>query len=297
MRKRRLPPLGALRAFNAVAVHRSFKLAADEIGVTATAISHQIRLLEEQLAIKVCDRSAKGVTLTPAGERLFDATQRVFNTLQDAVDSIHAMSAPPVLTITTTSNFLTHWLVPRLAELKAALPDIDLRLHTSVERIDLTRKTVDAAIRYREEQEETLTSTLLYQDRFVLVASPRLNIRQPRDLAAATLFHVDNRHVPARSPSWENWRHRFGPADLNIDAGLHFTDETHAIQAVVAGQGIAIVSSLLAHDFIRQGVLTAPFEHALPGANYYLATLPEYAEREDIAQLRSWLLAQMVSSA
>ncbi|MDX5629639.1 MULTISPECIES: LysR substrate-binding domain-containing protein [unclassified Brenneria] len=293
MRKKRLPPLGALRAFNAVAVHRSFKLAADEIGVTATAISHQIRLLEEQLATKVCERSAKGVTLTPAGEMLFATTQRVFSALQDTVEKIHAVNAPPVLTITTTSNFLTHWLVPRLTDLKAALPAIDLRLHTSVERVDLTRKTVDAAIRYREEREETLTSTLLYQDRFVLVASPRLAIKQLRDLSSATLFHVDNRHIPALSPSWENWRRRFGPADLNIDAGLHFTDETHAIQAVVAGQGIAIVSSLLAHDFIRQGVLSAPFEHALPGANYYLVTLPDYAGRDDIAHLRSWLLAQM----
>ncbi|CPR18033.1 LysR substrate-binding domain-containing protein [Brenneria goodwinii] len=293
MKKKRLPPLGALRAFNAVAVHRSFKLAADEIGVTATAISHQIRVLEEQLATKVFERSAKGVTLTSVGEKLFHTTERVFSELQDTIVSIHADTAPPALTITTTSNFLTHWLVPRLAELKMALPDIDLRLHTSVERIDLTRKTVDAAIRYREEEEETLTSTLLYKDRFILVASPMLAIKQLRDLPSATLFHVDNRHVPALSPSWENWRNRVGPANLNIETGLHFTDETHAIQAVVAGQGVAIVSSLLAHDFIQQGVLTAPFAHALPGANYYLVTLPEYAVREDIASLRSWLLSKM----
>ncbi|MEC5343131.1 LysR substrate-binding domain-containing protein [Brenneria populi] len=293
MIKKRLPPLGALRAFNAVAVHRSFKLAADEIGVTATAISHQIRLLEERLATKVFERSAKGVALTAAGEILFHTTLHVFNALQESVEKIHAVTPPPVLTITTTSNFLTHWLVPRLAGLKTTLPDIDLRLHTSVERIDLTRKTVDAAIRYREEKEEALTSTLLYQDRFVLIASPMLAVRRPEDLLSATLLHVDGRHVPALAPSWENWRSRFGPAALNSDAGLRFTDETHAIQAVVAGQGVAIVSDLLAHDFIRQGVLCAPFADYLPGANYYLVTLPEYAERQDIARLRSWLLSKM----
>lgn len=293
MIKKRLPPLGALRAFNAVAVHHSFKLAADEIGVTATAISHQIRLLEEQLATKVFKRSAKGVALTATGEILFHTTRHVFNALQDTVEKIHAVTASPVLTITTTSNFLTHWLVPRLAELKTALPDIDLRLHTSVERIDLAKKTVDAAIRYREEEENTLTSTLLYQDRFVLIASPMLAIKQPGDLPSATLLHVDGRHVPALSPSWENWRSRFGPAELNIEAGLHFTDETHAIQAVVAGQGVAIVSNLLAHDFIQQGVLTTPFESSLPGANYYLVTLPDFADREDIAHLRCWLLSKM----
>ncbi|MCG8709356.1 LysR family transcriptional regulator [Brenneria sp. 4F2] len=293
MQKKRLPPLGALKAFNAVAVRRSFKLAADDIGVTATAISHQIRVLEEQLATKMFERSAKGVTLTAAGEKLFHTTMRVFRELQDTMESIHADSAPPALTITTTSNFLTHWLVPRLTELKMALPDIDLRLHTSVERIDLTRKTVDAAIRYREKEEETLTSTLLYQDRFVLVASPMLAISRLQDLASATLFHVDNRHVPTLSPTWEHWRNRYGPADLQIEAGVHFTDETHAIQAVVAGQGIAIVSNLLAHNFIQQGMLTTPFAHTLPGANYYLVTIPENDARQDIANLRTWLLNMM----
>ncbi|MGL6018833.1 MAG: LysR substrate-binding domain-containing protein [Gibbsiella quercinecans] len=293
MRKLRLPPLGALRAFNAVAVHHSFKRAADEIGVTATAISHQIRQLEEQLATRVFERSAKGVALTASGEILFSTTQRLFNELQDTVEKIHAHNAPPVLTVTTTSNFLTHWLVARLAALKVALPDIDLRLHTSVESIDLARKTVDAAIRYRETAEDTLASTLLYQDEFILVASPALAIRRLEDLSSATLFHVDNRHVPAAAPTWQHWKTRFGPATLNSEAGVHFTDETHAIQAVVAGQGVAIVSSLLAHDFIRQGVLAAPFTHALPGANYYFVTLAENSEREDISSLRNWLLSQM----
>ncbi|KAA8998852.1 LysR family transcriptional regulator [Affinibrenneria salicis] len=293
MRKRRLPPLGTLRVFNAVARHHSFKRAADEIGVTATAVSHQIRLLEEQLETKVFERSARGVALTASGELLFHTTERVFSQLRDTVERIHADNAPSALTITTTSNFITHWLVPRLAGLKIALPESDLRLHASVERVDLTKKTVDAAIRYRETAEDRLASTLLYQDRFVLIASPRLAIKRLSDLSSVTLLHVDNRHVPASTPDWENWRRRIGPETLNCGAGLHFTDETHAIQAVVAGQGVAIVSSLLAHDFIRQGVLCAPFDLALPGANYYLVTLAENVERQDIVSLKNWLQDNM----
>jgi|SRR5476651_1167934 len=293
MRPNRLPPLGSLRVFNAVAAHHSFKLAAEDIGVTATAVSHQMRLLEQNLQTTLCERNAKGVMLTPAGEILFSTTQRLFSDLRDTVNKIQALNTPPAFTITTTSNFLTHWLVPRLAHLKTAWPRMELRLHTSVERVDLTRKTMDAAIRYREAPEETLACTLLYKDSFTLVASPALTLNRLADLSSVTLFHVDNRHVPSPAPSWQNWRDQIGPATLDIEAGLHFTDETHAIQATVAGLGVAIVSKLLAQDFIRQGVLIAPFDSALPGANYYFVTLPELAEREDIVNLKNWLLGEM----
>ncbi len=156
---------------------------------------------------------------------------------EQAVVQIAHARQPPSLTVTTTSNFLTHWLVPRLADFTARFPAIDLRLHTSVERVDLHLGTVDAAIRYRETPEPDLYCTLLYEDRFIVVASPTLGLSRPEDLQRVTLFHVANRRVPADSPSWENWRRRYGPPTLNIDAGLTFSDETHALQAAVAGQG------------------------------------------------------------
>lgn len=202
---------------------------------------------------------------------------------------------PPSLTVTTTSNFLTHWLVPRLADFTARFPAIDLRLHTSVERVDLHLGTVDAAIRYRETPEPDLCCTLLHEDRFIVVASPTLALSRPDDLAEVTLFHVANRHVPADSPSWENWRRRYGPPTLNIDAGLTFSDETHALQAAVAGQGAVIASELLARDLLQRGVLSAPFSSALPGASYYLVTTEAAAQRGDIIALREWLVGQMAS--
>lgn len=236
MRPPRLPPLGALRAFHAVARHRSFKQAAEALGVSATAVSHQIKLLESVLECRVCERSAQGVSLTADGEILYAATQRAFSALEQAVVQIAHARQPPSLTVTTTSNFLTHWLVPRLADFTARFPAIDLRLHTSVERVDLHLGTVDAAIRYRETSERDLYCTLLYEDRFIVVASPTLGLSRPEDLQRVTLFHVANRRVPADSPSWENWRRRYGPPTLNIDAGLTFSDETHALQAAVAVQ-------------------------------------------------------------
>ncbi len=262
MRTPRLPPLGALRAFHAVARQRSFKLAAGALGVSATAVSHQIKLLESVLECRVCERSAQGVSLTADGEILYAATQRAFSALEQAVVQIAQARQPPSLTVTTTSNFLTHWLVPRLADFTARFPAIDLRLHTSVERVDLHLGTVDAAIRYRETPEPDLCCTLLHEDRFIVVASPTLALSRPDDLAQVTLFHVANRHVPADSPSWENWRRRYGPPTLNIDAGLTFSDETHALQAAVAGQGAVIASELLARDLLQRGVLSAPFSSA-----------------------------------
>ncbi len=121
-----------------------------------------------------------------------------------------------------------------------------------------------------------------------------LGLSRPEDLQRVTLFHVANRRVPADSPSWENWRRRYGPPTLNIDAGLTFSDETHALQAAVAGQGVVIASELLARDLLQRGVLSAPFSNALPGARYYLVTTEAAAQRADIINLREWLVGQMV---
>ncbi|HFF8547026.1 TPA: LysR substrate-binding domain-containing protein [Kluyvera cryocrescens] len=293
MKKIRLPPLGALRAFHAVAGCRSFKQAAETLGVSATAVSHQIKLLESVLDCRVCERSAQGVSLTESGEILYAGTQRAFAALEEATLQVARQQQPPALTITTTSNFLTHWLVPRLADFKTQFPTIDLRLHTSVERVDLTQRSVDVAIRYRETPEAELHCTLLHEDRFIVVASPTLALSRIEDLRNVTLFHVENRHVPAAEPNWEHWQKRYGPEGLNVNAGLTFSDETHALQAAVAGQGVVIASELLARDLLKRGVLTAPFTASLPGANYYLVSTFDNAQREDIAALKEWLLRQM----
>lgn len=293
MKEKRLPPLGSLNAFDAVARCGSFKRAADEIGVTPTAISHQIRVLEESLNAVVFVRSAREVTLTTAGLRLQQATARAFAELKEAVNDIYRAQLPPALTLSTTSNFLTHWLVPRLAQLKASVPLLDLRLHTSVELVDLVKDSVDVAIRYSMQPDETLDSTLLHEDSFVLVASPNLELTQLDQLTRTTLFHVENRHIPNPSPDWQHWHRLYGPESLNIGAGLRFTDETHAIQAAIAGQGVAIVSRLLANDFIDKNILTVPFEHALPGGKYYFVTSKEKAQRADVQALKNWIIGSI----
>src|SRR5471030_839474 len=241
MKSSRLPPLGALRAFHAVAGCLSFKRAALQLNVSATAISHQIRLIESMLECRVFERNAQGVTLTEAGLLLYTGTQSAFTALEDSVLKIDHLRQLPALTITTTSNFLTNWLVPRLADFKTTFPQIDLRLHTGIERVDLTLHTVDVAIRYREIPDAHLHSTLLYEDRFIAVASPSLKLKTVNDLNNATLFHIENRNVPADSPDWKHWQRCFGPQTLELSKGLHFSDETHAVQAAVAGDRKSVV--------------------------------------------------------
>jgi LysR family glycine cleavage system transcriptional activator len=293
MKRSHLPPLGALRAFHAVADCLSFKQAAEQLNVSATAVSHQIRLIETMLECRVFERNAQGVKLTEAGDLLYTGTQCAFEALEKSVKKIEQAKQPPALTITTTSNFLTNWLVLRLESFKAQFPEIDLHLHTSVKRVDLTQRTVDVAIRYRETAETDLHSTLLYEDQFIVVASPTLALKTLSDLHDTTLFHVEHRHVPAERPDWKRWQQRYGPESLNVSRGLYFSDETHALQAAVAGQGVVIASKLLAEDLIKRRMLVAPFDFSLPGANYYLVTREDMADRPDVVSLREWMLKNM----
>lgn len=286
----RLPPLGAIRAFDAVARHASFKMAADEIGVTPTAISHQIRLLEEALNQRLFTRSARAVTLTPAGETLFQASTHIFATLRDAVDTLKAAESPATLTLSTTSNFLTNWLVPRLSSLHQEHPHMALRLHSGTELVDVRGSVADCAIRYGMNIDEDLDATLLYNDRFVLVSSPQLDLQDVTDLRNVTLFHVENRRVPTPEPNWQQWKESYGPDDLKVESGIHFDDETHAIQAAIAGQGVLLASELLIQRALNQGLLQIALPGTLPGARYTFVTSMEKTQRQDVQQFRQWLL-------
>ncbi|CAJ0997070.1 hypothetical protein NVIRENTERO_02695 [Sodalis praecaptivus] len=159
--------------------------------------------------------------------------------------------------------------------MKACCPALHLRLHTSLDVMNLAHNAVDVAIRYSMAPDEALDTTLLYEDSFIAVASPALGLTSQGGLLTATLIHVEDRHIPQPAPDWRHWRALYGPAQLNVHAGLRFTDETHAIQAAIAGQGVAIVSRLLAKDFLDKAILCAPFAQTLPGGRYYFVTTRE----------------------
>jgi LysR family transcriptional regulator, glycine cleavage system transcriptional activator len=283
-----LPPLSALRAFEATARRASFKAAAAELFVTPTAISHQIRQLETWLGARVLDRSPRSVSLTPSGTELFEAAASSFAEISRAVLRLRHGPTPATLTLSATSGFLSQWLVPRLADVRRVLPELDLRLHAGDAVVALGAGGIDVAIRYGKGPYPGVEATALRADGFAPVYSPTLNLSRPGDLRRATLLHVDGRHVPRPSPSWARWCALARVTGVNTQAGPRFTDGLHAVQAAIAGQGIAIVSLVLVADALASGVLVQPFAEVLRGATYHFVCAPDLRLRAEVLALRAW---------
>lgn len=286
---RKLPPLGTLRAFEAAARHLSFKTAADELGVTPTAISHQLRLLEDSLGQRLFERQIRKVTLTPAGEALYPVLRDGLDSFAHAIERLRAGPQRRRLTLSATPAFVAKWLLPRLADWQVRHPGIDLHLHATEQPVDLGSGSVDAAIRYGRGNWPGLQSELLLPSPFAPVASPRLQLRKPADLKHQTLLHFDWRQRRRDTPTWKRWAEAAGLASLDVSGGLRFSDESHAIQAAIAGQGVALLGLPLVAAELASGALAQPFGPVLPGDGYHLVTPPERAGQPEIAALQSWL--------
>lgn len=260
---RRLPPLSQLRAFEAAARHRSFKLAAEELAVTAAAVSHQIRQLEAWLGLALFERHTRRVELTAAAHSLWPVLRQGLDAFAEALAAL----APPraqAVTLAVTPAFAAHWLLPRLPRFQQLHPRIELRILASHAVVDLAHGGADLAVRYGGRDEPELEAQALPADRFLPVASPRLGLRTPADLAAQRLVHFDwHRPAPDR-PTWPRWLRQSGLRHGDARGGLRFSEESHAIQAAVAGQGVALLSHSLVQDDLARGVLVAPFGPELP---------------------------------
>jgi LysR family glycine cleavage system transcriptional activator len=289
----RMPPLNALRAFEAVARRSSFKAAAAELFVTPTAISHQIRQLEEHLGLRLLERTPRAVKLTTDGSVLYDATALGFTQIARAVAQLRRRPESAILTLTSTTAFLSHWLIPRLGELRTLLPDVELRLHASDALVELRAGGVEAAIRYGKGPFAGVASIPLRDDVFGPVCSPALGLAKPEDLRQANLIHVDGRRVPVRPPDWARWCAQAGLHDVDTKAGIRFADSMLAVQSAIAGHGVAIVSLVLVADALAAGLLVAPFAPVLEGETYHFACAPELETRPDMVALRDWLVSLM----
>ncbi len=283
-----IPPLTALRAFEATARLRSFKAAAAELFVTPTAISHQIRQLEEYLGLRVLDRTPRSVSLTKRGKELYDATTLGFGEIRRSVERLREIENPGALTLSATTAFLSHWLVPRLAEIRHVLPDLDLRLHASETIVNLQPGEIDVAIRYGIGPFAGVEATPLKTDAFAPVCSPRLDIVDLQDLRRFELIHVDGRTAPLPLPDWPRWCSEAGVSGIDTAVGLRFTNSMHAMQAAIAGQGVTIVSLVLAADALAAGLLVQPFRHILPGGIYHFVCRPGIGSRTYVKTLREW---------
>lgn len=293
MSTRDLPPLNALRAFEAAARHLSFKHAADELAVTPTAISHQIRQLEEWVGTSLFERRVRRVVLTPEGQALFPALREGFDALARGVEALRRAPTRTALRLSATVAFTARWLVPRVASFRAACPELDLGLHASDAPVDLRAGGVDLAIRYGRGVHPGLRSELLLKDRFAPVCSPRLGVRGPADLDRHPLLRFEWRRVDEDTPTWPRWFAKAGRPYRTPGGELVFSDESHAIQSAIAGHGIALASLVLVAEELASGALVQPFGPVLDGFAYHLIHVDGVRNAERIAPVRHWLRTEV----
>jgi len=293
----KLPPLTELRAFEAAARHMSFKLAAVELFVTPTAISHQIKLLERHCGRALFRRRPRPLTLTVAGERLFPIVRDGFEAFADALAGVRAGAAAGRLRITTTNAFAARWLVPRLPAWRAAHPRLKLEILGTDAVLDLKAGEADVAIRYALRPPIEGPSFELMRDTFHVVASPKLvgksRSLQLSALAALPLIEIDWPSDDRHAPTWQRWQVVMRRGHKNVPdfarlASLSFREESHAIDAAISGQGVAICSSVLIGPELASGVLVPVSKVTLPGYGYYVVHRSGHPKLGSIDAFAAW---------
>ncbi len=289
---RRFLPLSALRAFEAAARLGSFKAAAEELAVTPTAVSHQIRGLEQQVGAALFTRQVRRVALTDAGALLYPVLRDGFDAFQGALERLTETRHRPQVVISATNAFTAKWLLPRMAAFRRDLAGIDLQVQASDEIVDLRSTAVDIAIRYGRGPYPGLTVEPLFTDRFAPVANPRLGVRTVEDLARWPLIYFEWRRHHPHNPTWQRWFAQARRPQASPAGELRFSDEGHAIQAAVAGEGIALVSQALVAQELAAGQLHQPFGPSIDGHTYHVAISAERALSHGARAVLVWLKAQ-----
>jgi LysR family transcriptional regulator, glycine cleavage system transcriptional activator len=298
---RKLPPLSELRAFEAAARHLSFKKAADELSVTATAISHQVRLLEEYCGVALFRRRPRPLKLTSAGERLLPMIRDGFDDFARAFSMLVEKPAERPLIVTTTNAFASRWLVPQLPSWRESHPEIALEVIGTDTVLDVERAEADVAIRYMFAPPPHLPAIELFRDRFVTVCSPDLlPERRPlasiRELRPYPLIHAWWSPLDPHAPTWERWLSWMRADDPGVPSleefeQLRFREELHMIDAALGGLGVGLCGDLLVTRELKAGTLIHAVDTIRPGYGYYLVCARDAPRRESIDTFASWLRA------
>lgn len=296
-----LPPLNALRAFEAAARHLSLTRAAEELNVTPGAISHQIRGLEAFLDVKLFERRVRAIALTPTGKLLYPGLQTGFAQIRDAVFELTRKDATPILVISTPPGFTAKWLAPRLYRFSLAEPDIDARVSSSIANADFVTDGVDVAIRnlaLDQPRDPGLSVEPLLNIQFLTVCSPELLERF--DLAGdvgalqqVPLIHDETFARRANMPGWAEWLKAAGLNHDDPTRGLRFNSADHALDAAVEGAGLLLTHSALAYDDLRTGRLVQPFPLTIESGRAYYLVAPKTAVRTRcVAAFARWIRAE-----
>jgi DNA-binding transcriptional LysR family regulator len=291
-----LPPLDFIQGFEAAARTLSFTKAAEELFITQSAVSRQIRALEEHLGAPLFERRPRALALTEQGHTLYAATSDLLERLQTVTDRVRAHGGTRHLTVTTTSGFASLWLIPRLRRFTALHPDVDVRISATYKTINLERSLVDVAIRYCLEQEAPPGAVPLFREELFPVCTPALQaeglkpLRALEDLAHHALLHMDE---AAGMLDWGTWLTAQGLPDLRPKASMRFDSYEQMIQAALSGQGVGMGIGRLVNGLMQSGQLVAPFREIVTGSrSYYIIPSPGTGGRAHVQAFVAWLVEE-----
>jgi DNA-binding transcriptional LysR family regulator len=293
-----LPPLAQLEAFEAAARTLSFTKAADELSLTQSAISRQIKALEENLELTLFRRLHRALRLTEEGQTLYHAVSDVLAQLHEVAGRLRRRPDNRTVVVTTTPGFAGVWLIPRLASFTAAHPEVDVRISAANNFVNLNRDGVDLAIRYKTQDAAGDGADRLFGEVIFPVCSPRLlrdparPLKQPEDLRHHTLLHMEF-DAAAVLQSWAMWLRALKLENLVPASVLHFSGYDQLIQATIAGQGVALGRSPLIDSLLRQRKLVAPFRQTMASPrSYYLVQSAAATRKPEVQAFVEWLRQQ-----
>jgi LysR family glycine cleavage system transcriptional activator len=289
----RLPPMQALRAFEAAARTRSLTRAAESLHLTHGAISHQIKALEADFGVRLVERAGRGIRLTDDGERFAKRVHSVLSDLADAVREVTERANPRQLRVSVIPSFAARWLLPRIGRFFAAHPEIDVDVSASNTLADFRRDDVDVAIRHGFGDWPGLVSEYLLDDVYFPVCSPRLANgklpARPADLSRYTLLRGEGEF-------WKPWFEAAGLDWPEPSRGPMFNDSSHMMQAAIEGQGIALARSSLLGNDVHNGVLIPLFDIVVPSSKkFFLVYPPRLADSPKLAPFRQWLFDEVAA--
>ncbi|MFT3988865.1 transcriptional regulator GcvA [Aestuariivirga sp.] len=295
---RKLPPLNALRAFEAAARHMSVSRAAEELNVTPAAVSHQIRLLEDHIGLPVFARSGRGLALTDAGSAGLRELHEGFSKLSAAMDAIDSLGETGTLSVSVAPSFAAKWLLPRLESFQHQNPEIDVHVSASMQLTDFMKDGVDVAIRYGAGIYSNLAVERLLAETVIPVCSPSFllangAIKKPADLIGTTLLHDDSPDNDPSCPTWEMWLRASGIANFDATRGPRFNQSSLVIEAAVLGRGVALAKAALAAQDLRTGRLVQPLSSAQAvDFAYYIVAPRAKLNLPKVSHFIAWLRAQ-----
>ena len=293
----RLPPLNALRAFEAAARHLSFAKASEELNVTPAAVSQQIKKLEDHLQVQLFGRKNRRLTLSDDALLILPGIKDGFDKMKASVQSLQRRQEHGFITVSTTPSFASKWLVPRLDRWVSEYPETDIRISASLDLVDFEKTGIDLAIRFGAGSYSGLTSTFLMKERFVVVCSPMLlngdnAIQTPADLKHHTLLHVTGQNDDYGA-DWQHWLQAADVEDVDVERGLYFDDTTVGVLSAIGGQGVLLARRAIVEEDITRGQLIMPFDLDLPVEfSWYLVSPETGLPRPSVAAFKQWLLTE-----